>query len=151
MRLGADRAIDFDALHVWALCKAGGWSIKAALRRRVAKALEIAAKMQGAENRRVEETRKELIHGATLRLAEWAKRPELLVLPEALRLERWEAEKVVSVARVRAELAELRPRMFEPHHAMPLKVLSNTSLDRHRYAALKFLSDKLSEVRIPVR
>jgi hypothetical protein len=140
-----------DALLVWALCKAGGFSIAGALRHRVAKAKRIAEVMQGAENDIVNRRRKEAITA----VRHWTERKieerGITALAEPERSERWAQLRVAMHNRLDRELAPLVPRTFEPHHALPQKVLSRASLDRYLPLGLNALSDKLNRAGVMVR
>jgi len=151
LRYMADEPMAADAVLLWSFCKAGGFSITAALRARTERAKRMAARMQEEENQRIQRERKLAIVEAGRWRDEKAKEMGLASMPEPERHERWQELTEGMRSRIAADHERLKPVVFLPWQAVPEKILSRTSLDRYLPAGLAFLAEQLHDARVPVR
>lgn len=151
IRFSADQPMSSDAVLVWSFCKAADVSIAGTLRARVARAKAIAAVQEAEENKR----RARCLDVERAAIFSWAQRlageRDIASRPELARTEGLARIKAAALAR-RDEAAErLGPVTVYPHEAMPEKVLSRASLDRHLPRALRLLSERLTDALVTVR
>lgn len=117
-----------DAINLWALAKARGISIAGILRYRNAGAVKQAKALEASINADLARQRA----AQAQEVATWANMKRFLSDGSREHIERIEGN-----ARIRLErcVANLRPVIIKPSDVSPDKVISQTSLDRHRYMA----------------
>lgn len=139
LRYAAHEPMACDAVLLWALCKAGGFSIAALLRERTVKAKAKAERMAEEE---MHMAKKPLLkEAAELLVRARSSDPGMSGDPAI----------AVRAAEVRASLKAIRKPIVLPWQVMPEKVLSRTTLDRYLPAGLAYLAEQLHEARVPVR
>jgi len=139
LKYAAHEPMACDAVLLWAMCKAGGFSIARLLRERSAKAKAMAERMAAAEYQRAKASL--LDEGRSL----LARAHELQARGEA------DPEIARRAIQVRNELAALKPPVALPWQVMPEKILSRSSLDRYLPAGLAYLAEQLHRARVRVR
>lgn len=133
-----------DAITLWALHKASGRSLKGALRGRAARAAVLAKAAQSGADTKLLEQRQ----AAAKEVAAWAAKRRFLSDGSPGHLTRI---RVNAHLRMQRRAEDLRPVMIKPADMMPDKVLSQTSLDRHRWVAGQAIADGLQRDRVVVR
>lgn len=128
-----------DAVLIWAMCKAGGFSIARILRERTIKAKAMAERMAAAEFQRAKAP---LLEEARVLLSQAG---ELAAQGES------DPEIGQRALEVQGKLLALRPPLIQPVEAMPEKNLSRSTLDRYRTACLDYLAEQLDRAHVTVR
>jgi hypothetical protein len=128
-----------DAVLLWAMCKAGGFSIAGVLRERNVKAKAMAARMATAELQR-----------AKAPLLDEAR--ALLARAQDLKA-RGESDPEIGRQgqEIKDQIQAIRAPLILPWQALPEKILSRTSLDRYLPAGLSYLAEQLHRAHVPVR
>jgi len=144
----SDTPIASDALNLWAACKARGTSIKEVLRLRNQEAVRVATLREKDENAKRDAERravaKEVATWANgrIKVSDGTAGARARIMANAqIRLERELTAKGILAAQV----------FVKPSTVMPDKVLSQTSMDRHRYVAAVTISGQLQAMRVTVR
>jgi hypothetical protein len=161
LKYAAHEPMACDAVLLWAMCKAGGFSIARMLRERTLKAKTMAERMAAAEwekmlpaVREIERKRKQVIVDAGRWRDEQAKELQLNAMGEADKAQAWEELSALMRHRIADGLSQhpipMKPVVL-PWQAMPEKILSRSSLDRYLPAGLAFLAGQLHEGRVPIR
>jgi hypothetical protein len=158
LKYAAHEPMACDAVLLWAMCKAGGFSIARMLRERTIKAKAMAERMAAGEWERLKQdysrARKQIIvEGGKWRDTE-ARDLKLHAMGEAEKAQAWADLTAQMMARIDDELAALKPPMKPtvlPWQAMPEKILSRSSLDRYLPAGLAYLAEQLHRAHVPVR
>jgi len=161
LKYAAHEPMACDAVLLWSMCKAGGFSIAALLRERTVKAKAIAERMMVEEWEKMRPTwepisrerKRVIIEAGRWRQAQ-ADELGLNAMREAAKAQAWADLTAQMHARIRQGHKGLtiptKPVVL-PWQALPEKVLSRTTLDRYLPAGLSYLAEQLHEARVPVR
>jgi len=124
-----EAAIQRDALNVWAMADAWSLNLAGIMRARAKAAADLARVMERDENARRRAARAQ----EAARVAAWGNARLDRSDGSAEARERIRANAMIRLSR---EVEDLRPVLVKPSQAMPDKVLSRTSMDRHGYRAM---------------
>jgi hypothetical protein len=158
LQYAAHEPMACDAVLLWSMCKAGGFSIARLLRERTVKAKTMAERMAAAEWERVrkpiERARKQVIVDAGKWRDAQALEGGLNAMGEADKAQAWADLTAQMMATIRtgheALVIPMKPTVL-PWQAMPEKILSRSSLDRYLPAGLAYLAEQLHRAQVLVR
>jgi hypothetical protein len=158
LKYAAHEPMACDAVLLWAMCKAGGFSIARIVKERTVKAKAMAERMAAAEWERtgkpIEQARKRAIVEAGRWRDEQAEQLQLNIMGEDDKAQAWADLTAQMRTRIDQELEGLKIPMKPtvlPWQAMPEKILSRSSLDRYLPAGLSYLAEQLHRAHVPVR